>query len=224
MDPRAVRLALATALALAGCAEPAPSAAPRPPASVFSPDAAPHAAPVDPGDGGAQISTTPDKAALDEILAAAPRLAARPTGPDGGTLVGTSTDAGAEPADVAAPAPMPNAPVAEPVVEEGKPEVQPGLPSSSIERAARAQLYYPLVTRCKDRDGKILPPDSIELRFRIDADGYVVPSSISAIAIDPRHEDAAHCMRRELGLVTFRAPASARGVGTWVNATVPSVD
>jgi hypothetical protein len=224
MDPRAVRLALATALALAGCAEPEPSAAPRPPTSVFSPNAAPHAAPVDPGDGGAQLFTTPDPTALEEILAAAPRTSARPTGPDGGTLVGTNTGARERASDAAAPAPDADAPRGNPIVEEGKPEVQPGLPSPSIERAARAQLYHPLTTRCKDRDGKILPPDSIELRFRIDADGYVVPSSISATATDPRHEDAANCMRRELGAATFRAPASARGMGTWVNATVPSVD
>jgi hypothetical protein len=224
MDPRVVRLALATAIALAGCAEPEPSAQPRPATTVFSPRAAPQAAPVDRGDSGAELQTTPDPTALEEILAAAPRTGARPTGPDGGTLVGTVTDAGDEPRDAGAPAPDAAAPKAEARVEAGEPEVQPGLPSPAIERAARAQLYYPLTTRCKDKGGKILPPDAIQLNFRIDADGYVVPSSISAIATDPRHEDAASCMRRELGAATFRAPAAARGAGTWVNVTLPSVD
>lgn len=224
MDPPPVRLAMALALALAGCAEPEPTAAPRPATTVFSPDAAPHAAPTDPGDGGAALLTAPDPGALAEILAAAPSASARATGPDGGTLVGTSTDPGAEAPDAAAPAPAAAAPKAQARVEEGKPEVQLGLPDPAIERAARAQLYFPLTTRCKDRDGKILPPDAIHLHFRIDPEGYVVPSSISAVAADPRYEDAANCMRRELGTATFRAPASARGTGTTVNATLPSVD
>jgi hypothetical protein len=224
MDPRRVRLALATAIALAGCAEPEPSPQPRPPTTAFSPQAVPQAAPAARGDSGAELQTTPDPTALEEILAASPKAGARPTGPDGGTLVGTVTDADAGPADAAAPAPDAALPKAEARVLAGEPEVQPGLPSPAIERAARAQLYYPLTTRCKDRDGKILPPDAIVLRFRIDPDGYVVPSSISAIATDPRHEDAANCMRRELGAATFRAPAASRGAGTSVNITLPSVD
>jgi hypothetical protein len=109
------------------------------------------------------------------------------------------------------------------LIESGTVEVQ-GLPAHAAERAARAQVYYPLVTRCRDADGRILPPDAVVLRFRVDEDGNIVPSSISAIATDPRHESAANCMRRELSAVAFRGPAALRGSATSLRATLPSVD
>jgi hypothetical protein len=102
-------------------------------------------------------------------------------------------------------------------------EVQ-ALPAHAAERMSRAQVYHPLVMRCRDADGKILPPDAIVLRFRVDEDGNIVPSSISAIAADPRHEAAANCMRRELSAVAFRGPAAFRGSPTSLRATIPSVD
>jgi hypothetical protein len=224
-----LRHAIALALALAACSEPERSPTPRGATTVFSPAAAPAPSTSEPDVGGARTTLTPDPAALDEILAAAPRASAKPTGPDGGTLVGVATGAeGDAPPDASTPVadagPAPEGAKKKARVNVGDLEVQLGLTSASTERAARAQLYYPLTMRCRDRDGKILPPDAITLRFNIDADGYIVPSSISASAADPRHEDAANCMRRELGAATFRAPRSERGESTHVNATIPSVD
>jgi hypothetical protein len=94
----------------------------------------------------------------------------------------------------------------------------------SIERECRAQLYWPLVQRCRDPSGSILPPEVVTLRFLVDADGAIVSSSIFAAASEPRWEPAAECMRRELSALPFRAPASVRGAVTRVEATVPSVD
>ena len=106
----------------------------------------------------------------------------------------------------------------------GAPTLEPEMASPALERESRAQLYWPLVQRCRDRQGNILPPDAIKLHFTIDAEGYVQPASISAAATDPEHQAAAHCMMRELSGATFRAPPSARGMITRVTATVPSVD
>jgi hypothetical protein len=96
--------------------------------------------------------------------------------------------------------------------------------SASIEREARAQLYWSLVQRCRAKDGSILPPDVVTLVFRIDEDGYIVGSSINATPSKTVYDDAAHCMRRELSAATFRAPGGARGMMTTVTMTVPSVD
>ncbi len=62
------------------------------------------------------------------------------------------------------------------------------------------------------------------MRFLIDIDGYIAPSSIVARAASPEHADAAHCMRRELSTATFRAPAATWGHVGEVRATLPSVD
>ncbi|KYG05720.1 hypothetical protein BE21_03640 [Sorangium cellulosum] len=102
--------------------------------------------------------------------------------------------------------------------------VQADMSSPAIEKAARAQLYWDLVQRCRGPDGKILPPDAVRVEFNVDAEGYIVVPTIIGSASDPRYDEAATCMRRELSGAAFRAPAGARGLPTRVDATVPSVD
>jgi hypothetical protein len=213
-------------LTSAACAEPEHAPAPLPPTTSFSRAAVPRAAATDTADSGPPLLTSPDPEVLAEIIAAVPKLEPRPTGPDGGSLVGVniepSEDKGSD-AGVTGAGKGPARDV-EARVEVGNVEVSPGMPSPAVERAARAQLYYTLTMRCRDRDGKILPPDAINLHFNIDVEGYIMPSSISARANEQRHEDAANCMRRELSAATFRAPPAGRGAVTTVNATIPSVD
>lgn len=163
---------------------------------------------------------TVDPSALDEIVRAAPHERPAPT-LDGGTLVGTDT--GAPPSDDKESA-RPKDDSARPSVAVGRPVVQPVMSNPAIERAARAGLYFQLVTRCKDPEGKILPPDSIRIKFGLDADGLIDPSSVVVTAIDKRFQDAATCMRRELSTSAFRGPAGARGQAATIDATVPSVD
>ncbi|MDC3955853.1 hypothetical protein [Polyangium jinanense] len=226
-----VLTALLCASLVACTSEPAPAPAPPPRAasSVFSPEVAARLPLAEPEEGGAPVAKAPVRGVLEEILAAAPKSSATPTGPDGGTRVGTETGVRDE-TEGAPEGPRVGLEASAPrmakriQIQEGSPDVHEGIPSPAVERAARAQLYYPLVTRCRGDDGKILPPDTIVLRFKIDVDGYIVPSSISASGTEARYEAAANCMQRELSAAAFRAPAAARGVATWVNATVPSVD
>jgi hypothetical protein len=164
---------------------------------------------------------------LAEILAAAPKELPTSTNANGGTLIGTDTGAKQ---DDAAENTLRSKGIAttgiggkSALIESGTIEVQ-ALPPHAAERTARAQVYYPLVTRCRDAEGHILPADAIMLRFRVDEDGNIVPSSISAIANEPRHESAANCMRRELSAVAFRGPAAFFGYATTLRATIPSVD
>jgi hypothetical protein len=106
----------------------------------------------------------------------------------------------------------------------GKVTVEPGMSSPTVERALRAQLYWPLVQRCRDRRGAILPPEVVRLEFHLDLDGYVIPATVLAVPKDRQYEDAARCMGRELTMATFRAPAAARGQTQEVKTDVPSVD
>ena len=63
----------ALALALAACSEPERSPTPRGATTVFSPAAVPAPPSTEADVGGTQAVLAPDPAALDEILAAAPR-------------------------------------------------------------------------------------------------------------------------------------------------------
>jgi outer membrane biosynthesis protein TonB len=171
-------------------------------------------------DGGLAVPEEASAAALDELLAAAAVERAAPTSPDGGTRIGTPTNV--RPDDAGAAPPPASPPRAE--VAIGAPTSEPLLASPAIEREARAQLYWPLVQRCRDADGRILPPDAVTLTFTVDAEGYIQPSSIVASAADARHDRAAQCMIRELGAASFRMPPSGRGLATRITATVPSID
>jgi hypothetical protein len=168
----------------------------------------------------ASVPSTPDPRALAEILAAAPHLppAGDPRAPDAriGSDTGVHVDAGA--ADASA------TPAKGPRVHVGKLTIEPGMSTPAIERAARAQLYWPMVQRCRDAGGAILPPEVVHLTFHLDRDGYVIPASILAVAKDAAFADAARCMARELAAAAFRAPPGARGLPEDVSMDVPSVD
>ena len=217
--------ALAALLSLLGaCADPAPpprpdAAAPAPGLASWSRDAL--------GASSVRVHApatlkSADPAALRELLAAVPAAVRRPTGDDGGTAIGTDTGVPEPPAP--APAADPPSDPARPRVSVGKLDVKPEMASPAVEKVARAQLYWPLVQRCRDPDGKLLPPDAIALSFTIDPEGYLLPTSIVATAVEPRHEEAAACMRRELSGLPFRGPPAPRGLITRVDALVPSVD
>lgn len=218
-------LVVGIVMGFAACAQPAPTAAPPPATSVFSPDMALRVSVGDGADGNSSLAQAPTPGVLQEILAATPKNAAASTAPNGATLIGTETDVKEDgPSENALSTKgSGNKAKKSPVVEGGAVEVQ-ALPAHAAERLSRAQVYHRLVMRCRDTDGRILPPDAIVLRFRIDEEGNIVPSSISAVAADKRHEAAANCMRRELSAVAFRGPAAFRGTSTSLRATIPSVD
>jgi hypothetical protein len=184
------------------------------------------------GDAGAHelpVPASADPAALAEILAAAPHApvlsengepprAVPVLGSDTGVLP-SKTEAGMEASTV---------PVADRArgvrITIGKVTNEPGVASASLERAARAQLYWPLVQRCREDGGAFLPPEVVRLSFQLDREGYVVPSTILAVPREAAFADAARCVQRELGMVGFRAPAGARGLEQGVTMDVPSVD
>jgi hypothetical protein len=175
------------------------------------------------GDAGAAeppIPTTVVPRALDELLAAAP--ATPPAARDHDALLGTDTGLPGD-GNVEHRA-LPSAEPAKPRVRIGQVTTEPGMSGPAIERAARAELYWPLVQRCRDKDGAILPPEVVHVQFNLDQDGYVVPATVLAVAKDARFADAARCMARELTATTFRAPASVRGRPSGVVMDVPSVD
>lgn len=97
-------------------------------------------------------------------------------------------------------------------------------PSASTEKMLRSSVYWPLVQHCRAADGTILPGESIELKFMIDGNGHIEPTSVTASAKDPRFQAASECMVRELIAAPFRAPTVAHGATTNVTALVPPVD
>jgi hypothetical protein len=207
-----------------------PAASARPAASALAPWSRSESAASEKDSGPPPAGATIDPTALDEILAAAPKKALSATGEDGSSAVGTDTglkpgDKGAEeePKEPVAPPPANPAPSGG-KVSFGPLSIQGEMASASIEREARAQLYWGLVQRCRDKDGSTLPPDVVTIQFRIDEDGFIIGSSINATPSKPVYEDAAHCMRRELSAATFRAPVGVRGLITVVTMTVPSID
>ena len=230
------RLALVLFSALSACSQggqgtspPASSALPS--ASPLAPWSRSESAVSDASDAGpSPTAREVDPAALEELLAAAPKKALPATGEDGASLVGTDTglkpgDREAEEAEPAPPPPKPKTAAARGgKVSFGPLSIQGEMASASIEREARAQLYWGLVQRCRAKDGGILPPEMVTILFNIDEDGYIIGSSINATPSSPIYEDVAHCMRRELSAATFRAPVGTRGLRTTVNMTVPSVD
>lgn len=177
---------------------------------------------TDIADAGPAPTATVDPLAFDDFLKAAPSSAPAPTDPDGGTLLGAATATAGASSPITVEEPPKRS--AKAVVQLGTVAVQSEMASAALEREARAQLYFPLVTRCRGKDGKILPPDAILLEFTIDADGYIVPQNISATATSAEHTAAAKCMRRELSGLPFRGPSGARGQTAQVKMTVPSVD
>lgn len=230
-----MRWIFAVTAVLAGCSQERAqavdlTAAPASASVPWSRSARPAAAAAASGEGS-QTPNAVDPAALQELLMAAPKEMPRSTEQDGGTAVGTETGVKEqrekkkrEDTEAAPSASASAAPAASSNVQFGKLTIQQEMSSASIEREARAQLYWNLVQRCRDKEKNILPPDAITLIFSIDADGYIVPSSITASPSQPVYQEAAHCMRRELSSATFRVPAGGRGLLTTITMTVPSVD
>jgi len=194
------------------------------PTEITPSGAAPSSLPSEPPVEQGKAPTQPDPGALDELLAAAPMDRPGPTGPDGGTLVGTSTgkrgDAGIAPE----PSDVEEADAGRAVLEAGKVLVQPGLSSFAIERALRAQIYWPLVQKCRGPEGEMLPPDTVTLVFTVRSDGTVDPASVAATTEQRRYDKAAECMVREFSAIPFRGPPASVGGDSRVVATLPSVD
>ncbi|APR76653.1 Hypothetical protein A7982_02000 [Minicystis rosea] len=227
IDAARVRRSVVLALLLAAACQRTPEStgalgSAAPPSATFSREAfAPRAG--DAGPSEPAVPTSADPAALDEILAAAPRASARaPTGADGGTAIGID-NGGREDAD-AADAGAAGDRARAPKVRVGKPTLEPDLSGAAVEQAARAQLYWPITQRCRGEGGRILPPEAVHVIFHIDADGYLIPPTILAQPKEERFAAAARCIARELSTTTFRAPPAARGKPHVIDTDVPSVD
>ena len=232
MRYQAALASISAALALFGgpaCSRPAGDAAAG--ASASPSAAAPGASwsreALAPRQGGAEpldpaVIGSVESDALDDLVAAAPKLVVSPTVADGGTVIGA--DSGVPPADASAIEPRAPEAKPSPSVVVGALVLQAEAASPAIERAARAQLYWNLVQRCRDKEGKILPADAITIQFNLDTEGFIVPSSILATPSAEAYAEAAHCVRRELSTATFRAPAATWGRSDQVKATLPSVD
>ena len=216
---------LCLCLSLWACASPPgepehrPAASSSPSPSVWSRGAAPARSTAS---SEPKVASSVDPTALDELLAEVPAPSARvSTAPDGGTSIGHGTGL---PDDPVAPARIESDPEGARGRVSLGPVVQPDLSDAATERAARAQLYWSLVQRCRDKEGRLLPPEVVHLSFRVDVDGYVVPPTIVATSKEDRFALAARCMSRELSNSRFRVPAAARGRAHTINADVPSVD
>jgi hypothetical protein len=218
-----VGIAAFSAAAAAACSGgKAPSDRPstaEPPASA-APSGSAGASPV----AEANVPSQPDPGALEELLAAAPTSRLAPTGPDGGTLIGSDTgkkgDAGGEPE----PTGLEEVDAGRATLEAGKVMVQPGLSNVAIEHALRAQVYWPLVQKCRGPEGEFLPPDTVTLVFTVRSDGTVDPASVGATANARRYDKAAECVVREFSAIPFRGPPASLGGDSRVISTLPSVD
>ncbi len=157
------------------------------------------------------LRPAPNPEALAALLEAADRKADEPAPPPQVARIGTTTG-------------LPDPPPARPTFAKIPPPTALGDVSLvALERAARAQLYFPLVDRCRDPSGAILPPDAVTLSFLLDPAGEIVTGSIRAHAALPAHAAAAACMRRELATLRFVGPAEVHASHP-VTLTVPSVD
>ncbi len=217
---RAASIVTALALVSAGCApksEGSASGSEAPAGSVFARRAASSAS--DPA--APKVASSIDPGALAELLLDAPKPKAKvPTGVDGGTAIGTDTtlplpSASASAGPAAPPAPQPSS--------SARAE-RPIMTSHAIERALRAEVYWHLVQRCRDPSGAILPREAVHLSFIVDEEGEIVPSTITSKVSDKRFVEASRCMQRELSMMTFHAPASARGRRHIIKADVPAAD
>ena len=172
----------------------------------------------------ANVPSRPDPEALEELLAAAPTSRPAPTGPDGGTLVGSDSgkkgDAGTGPE----PTGLEEVDAGRATLETGKVMVQPGLSNVAIERALRAQVYWRLVQKCRGPEGELLPPDTVTLVFTVRSDGTVDPASVGATANERRYDKAVECVVREFSAIPFRGPPASLGGDSRVISTLPSVD
>jgi hypothetical protein len=209
------RIAPLCALLLAACEDPGDL---EPDAGLETPSVGLDAEAPDQAASTVRVADQPNPRALAQIVAAAPEGHPSPTGPDGGTLVGTDTgvDGGAPvlraPADAHEPG------------RSGPVRVEPLVSSPALERAARAQVYWALAQKCTTTDGKLPPPESIFLSFTIGSDGSVDPTSISVTSEDPSLATVVDCVLREFAATPFTVPAARGGARSTVLVAWPSVD
>ena len=226
LAPLQIACALLGASAILGCGrgpgEPDGSSSALTGASTFSREAfAPRGA--DAGSGELTVPVSADPAALAEILAAAPKPAARaPTSVDGGSAVGSETGVREGPPAAEAP----SASAAPPAVggRVGRMTVASPVSDQALELALRAQVYWSLTQTCRGPDQRLLPPEAVRIEFQVDRDGYLVPPTVVASAKEGRFAEAARCMARALSATAFRAPPAARGRPYAVGADVPPAD
>jgi len=154
-----------------------------------------------------------DPRALKDVLARVPAPLARTS--SGGTLIGT--DPSATPLASAA---------ASATAEQSFIDLRPDLKASNAgsEKDMRASLYFDLVDQCRDKAGKHLPPEAIEIEFRIDPRGRIDRTSVKAKASQPEHAAAADCMVRVVRTADARFATQRLDEPTRIRARVPSVD
>ncbi len=168
--------------------------------------------------GASRSAETPSPVALAELLDHVPSAGATlATAPDGGTLVGT--DSGT-PGDEPPRSPEPPKPRR---LRLGEPRYQPLLSNPAIERAARAQIYWPLRV-CTDDKGALPAPESITLSFTLRPDGTVDPATVSAKPKRAELDAVADCVIRTFSSLAFRGPTAALGSSPNIVILWPSVD
>jgi hypothetical protein len=198
------------ALALAACrADPvqatAPPVAPIAPSASWD-GAASTRAPV--SSAVALTKTSPE--ALAELVAAA-SAAPRAEAPRAAIGSDVPTAASAEARATTKVSPPPTSVDARPPPNQ-----------DALARAERAELDWPLTQRCRDEAGALLPPGAVEVLFKIDEDGHILPATVVTMTGNKRFDKAALCMRRELAKSGFHVPPGARG--NPIRLVVPPVD
>lgn len=157
-----------------------------------------------------------DPRAKSQMLARVP-AALSATSPTG-TLVGQEVDPSAFPVTSAQPAPS--------STSGSRVSLETGRKRSSfaVERDLRSTLHFDLVDQCRAPGGDILPPESIEIDFRVDNLGRIERTSVRAVAKLPAHEPAARCMARVIRASDARFSSSLGDSTSIIHALVPSVD
>jgi hypothetical protein len=104
--------------------------------------------------------------------------------------------------------------------------LEPGRKRSSfaVERDLRSTLQFDLIDQCRAPGGDILPPESIEIDFRVDSLGRIERTSVRAVAKLPAHEPAARCMARVIRASDARFSSSLGESSSVIHALVPSED
>jgi hypothetical protein len=154
-----------------------------------------------------------DPRALKDVIAHVP--APLPRTSEGGTLIGTDASA----------TPLASAAVSA-TSEQSLIDLRPDLKASNAgsEKDLRASLYFDLVDQCRDKAGKHLPAEAIEIEFRIDPRGRIDRTSVKAKASSPDHAAAADCMVRVIRTADARFATQRLDEPTRIRARVPSVD
>jgi hypothetical protein len=207
----ALAAALATVTTLTACGEPTP---PKLASSTKPPEVVTNLVPF----GSAVVNSTAlplDPKAKEEFLARVP-AALSGTSPTG-TLVGTKVVSSAYPSASAA---------ASASAGSSRIVVEPARRMSSFvtERDLRSTLHFDLVEQCRAPGGAILPPDSVEIDFRVDNLGRIDRTSVRTKALKPEHDNAARCMARVIRAADAKFSVSRSQEATHVEARVPLSD